>query len=165
MKKRFLMILLMLWGLILVQQQAYAVEPHPTDVSAMLSPQLLELLRAEMRELSVGVQGISLAVATAEWQLIQDTSEKIRGSYIMERNLTPAQASELEKALPDQFKLFDALFHKRAEQLGAAAAVRDAELVIFHYSRMLESCTVCHAEFAKSRFPGSSPATEKAHHH
>lgn len=158
-------ILFVLVGLILTLQQTWSVEPHAADVSAKLSPELLELLRAEMREISVGVQGIAPAVATADWLSIQSTSEKIRASYILKQKLTPAQAAALGQALPSQFKQLDVDFHRRAGLVAAAAAAHNAELVIFHYSRMLENCTACHSAFAKSRFPQFSPSSENAHHH
>ena len=72
----------------------------------------------------------------------------------MEKKLTPSQAEELERALPQRFKELDAEFHLRAQRLGAAAAAHDAELVVYHYSRLIESCTTCHAAYAGTRFPG-----------
>lgn len=108
---------------------------------------------------------MALSIATADWKSIQDTSMKIRASYIMEKKLTPAQAAELKTALPERFKKLDADFHNRAEKVGAAAAAHDAELVVFQYSRLLESCAGCHSEFAKSRFPKFSSAPQQVHHH
>lgn len=143
----------------------YAAEPPAPQPGIKLSPDLQNLLRAEMREISTGVQGIAVSLATADWQAIQETSTKIRTSYIMEKKLTPAQAKELEQALPEQFKQLDAEFHQRAERLGAAAAAHDPELVAFHYSRLVESCAHCHAAFAKSRFPGFSSHAQQGHHH
>jgi cytochrome c556 len=130
-----------------------------------LSPELLELLRAEMREVTAGVQGIIPLLATADWAAIAAIGEKIRASYIMEKSLTPEQAEELENALPDQFQQLDAEFHQRAEKLGAAAQARDAELVVFHYNRLLESCVRCHAAHAGSRFPGFMPPAPEPHAH
>lgn len=135
----------------------YAAKPLPVRQDVGLSPPLLNLLRAEMREITAGVQAIALSVATADWKAIQDTSAKIRASYIMEKKLTPAQAQELEQGLPEQFKRFDAEFHQRAEKLGTAAAAHDSELVAFRYSRLVESCAQCHSAYAKSRFPGFAP--------
>lgn len=143
----------------------YAAEPPATQPGIKLSPDLQNLLRAEMREITTGVQGIAVSLATADWQSIQETSTKIRTSYIMEKKLTPAQAKELEQSLPDQFKQLDAEFHQRAERLGVAAAAHDPDLVAFHYSRLVESCAICHAAFAKSRFPGFSPPAQQGHHH
>lgn len=64
---------------------------------------------------------------------------KIRDSYIMEKKLTPAQAKELDQALPARFKQLDAEFHQRAERLGAAATTHDPELVAIQYSRLTET--------------------------
>lgn len=138
--------------------------PHPDQV-IHLSPELLQLLRAEMREISNGIQGIALSIAAADWRTIQETSAKISASYIMKQSLTPAQAGELKHALPDRFKRLDADFHQRAERLGAAAAAQDAELTVFHYAHLVESCTRCHAQYASERFPGFARPEEQAHHH
>lgn len=142
-----------------------AEEPLPPHHEVELSPDLLNLLRAEMRELAGGVQGVALALVTADWKAIQEASSKIRASYLMERKLTPAQAKELAHALPEHFKQLDAEFHQRAEKLGAAAAAHDPELVVFHYARLVESCAHCHAAYARSRFPGFAPPIQQGHHH
>lgn len=146
-------------------EYARAEEPRAASAELKLSPGLLKLLRAEMREISAAVQGIAVSIATADWKSVKETGANIRASYLMEKQLTPAQAAELEKALPARFKRLDAEFHERAGKLSAAAATHDAELVTFHYSRMLERCTVCHSEFAGSRFPGFSPVTPQGHGH
>jgi len=105
-----------------------------------------------------------LSLATANWTSIQETSTKIRASYIMEKKLTAAQTEELEQALPENFKQLDAEFHQRAEKLGMAAVAHDPELVAFQYSRLIESCALCHSAYAKSRFPGFSPPARQDHH-
>jgi cytochrome c556 len=138
-----------------------AAETQVVRQDLKLSPELLKLLRAEMREIAGGVQGMALAVAIADWRPIQETSEKIRASYIMEKKLTAAQAGELEQALPEHFKQLDSEFHQRAERLGQAAAVHDPELVVFHYSRLIESCAHCHSAYARSRFPGFAAAQRR----
>lgn len=142
-------------GLLAISGRAYS-----SDVK--LSPQVLDLLRAEMREVSAGMQAMAISIASGDWRAIRDTSARIRASYIMEKKLTPAQARELETVLPPRFKALDAEFHDRAGELGAAATARDAKLVVAQYSRMLESCTTCHAAFASSRFPNFSPGNVKA---
>ena len=140
-------------------------EVHGSDAGLKLSQPVLELLREEMREVTAGVQGIAPAIAMGDWAFVESTSSKIRSSYIMEKKLTAAQSEELESVLPDQFKRIDAEFHARAERLGAAATSHDAELVIHHYTRMLESCTQCHAQFAPTRFPGFVSPAEEEHRH
>ncbi len=141
---------------------SFAANPGQT---LELSPDVMELLRAEMREITVGVKHIPSSLAAADWQSIKTTATKIRESYIMESRLTPDQAEELQQALPERFKRTDAEFHQRAEKLAAAAEAHDAEAVVFHYSRLLEGCTQCHAEFATHRFPGFSSQTPPEHHH
>ncbi len=142
-----------------------SAETHGSYSGLKLSQPVLELLREEMREVTVGVQGIAPAIATGDWAFVESTSLKIRKSYIMEKKLTAAQSEELEGALPDQFKRMDAEFHARAEKLGAAAASHDAELAIYHYARMLEGCTQCHARFTPARFPGFVSSAQDGHRH
>lgn len=140
-------------------------QTHPSGSGVTLSPDSMELVRAEMREIAMGIQGVPLALATADWKAIQKTSTQIRASYILEKNLTPAQSLELEEALPESFKRLDAEFHQRAEKLGSAAAARNSEQVAFQFSRMLESCARCHSEFAPDRFPGFAPSVQQEHRH
>lgn len=165
MKIKLLATILVIGSLFSGAAHTYAAEHDAPPQGIHLSPDLLNLLRAEMREIAGGVQGMALSVATADWKSIQETSARIRDSYIMEKKLTPTQAGELEKVLPGQFKQLDAEFHQRAEKLGEAAAAHDPELVVFHYSRLVESCASCHAAFASKRFPGFAPAAPQDHHH
>jgi len=144
---------------------ANAEGPSAPHQRVELSPGLLDLLRTEMREIADGVQDIALALASADWQAIQETSAKMRASYIMEQKLTPKQEKELAEALPERFKQLDAEFHQRAQRLGSAAATHDAEIVAFQYSRLVESCAVCHAAYARSRFPAFAPPVHEGHHH
>ena len=83
----------------------------------------------------------------------------------MEKKLTPAQANELAQALPAEFKQLDADFHHRAEKLAWAAATHDPEIVAFAYSRLIESCAVCHSKYARSRFPGFVLPVHQDHRH
>ena len=163
--KNLLATMIVIGSLATVSVQTYAAEPHAVRQDIKLSPDVLNLLRAEMGEIAGGIQGIALSLATADWMSIQETSTKIRASYIMEKKLTAAQAKELEQALPDHFKQLDTEFHQRAEKLGVAAAAHDPELVAFQYSRLIESCTLCHSTYAKSRFPGFSSLPQQGHSH
>jgi cytochrome c556 len=142
-----------------------AAEPPDSSQEISLSPGVRELLLAEMREIAAGVQSVATALALGDWKSIADTSARIRASYILEKQLTPAQAEELERALPQDFKRLDAEFHARAEQLGSAALAHDAERVAFQYSRLLENCAACHAAFARTRFPGFAPPPAESHPH
>ena len=165
MYKKFLATTIVIGSLAAIPVHTCAEEPHASHQAIELSPDLLNLLREEMREIATGVQGIAVSLATADWHSIQETSEKIRASYIMEKKLTAAQAKELGRALPEHFRQLDAEFHQRAERLGVAAAAHDAELVAFQYSRLIESCAVCHSAYANTRFPGFSSPARQGHHH
>jgi hypothetical protein len=142
-----------------------AEEPRASHQEIKLSPDLLDLLKVEMREIATGVQSIAIALATADWKVIQDSSDKIRESYVMEKKLTPDLKKELAHVLPAHFKQLDAEFHQRAARLGAAAAAHDAELAAFHYARLVEGCAICHSAYARSRFPGFVPPVQQDHHH
>lgn len=130
-----------------------------------LSPQLMELLRAEMQALLSGVQLLSAGIATADWRGVADTSARISASYILEQKLTPGQREELANSLPEHFKMLDSNFHLEAKKLEAAAMRHDPQLSSFHYYRLIESCTVCHTIYAASAFPGFANADEGGHRH
>lgn len=155
----------MLATLVVMSGSVYAAEPASTAKDLKLSPETLSLLQEEMREIAKGMQQMALAIPTADWKVVRDTGTKIRASYIMEKKLTPAQAKELETVLPERFKWLDADFHTRAEKISAAAAAHDAEQVVFHYARLLDSCTACHSEFASSRFSNFAARPHKVHAH
>lgn len=142
-----------------------AAEDHKPPAAIELSPDLLELLRAEMREISSGVQTITVSLAMADWDAIERTGSKIRDSYIMKQKLTAGQKHELHHSLPDAFKHLDAQFHARAGKLAAAAVTQDYELVSFHFSRLIESCASCHVKFASNRFPGFAAPAATDHSH
>ncbi len=142
-----------------------AQEPSPALPELRLSPQLLELLRTEMRALVTGIQTIPAAIATADWKHIATTSAQISASYILNQKLTPAQKTELQNSLPDHFKRLDANFHREASKLEAAAHNHDAQLAAFHYYRLLETCTSCHSTYALSRFPDFASDATGAHGH
>ena len=144
---------------------AGAEAPAGSDQAVTLSPDVLDLLRQEMREISGAVQRIPLALAAGDWKVIEDTSAAIRASYILEKALTPSQARELEHSLPERFKHLDAEFHHRAGELELAARAHDYEVAAFHYSRLLETCARCHSEYAGSRFPGLAPPAREEHQH
>jgi hypothetical protein len=165
MMTRLLTVIIALGSLLATNGELVAEEPHASHHEITLSPDLLSVLRAEMREIAEGVQRITLALATADWKTVQKTSATIHQSYVMKKELTPDQAKELAQALPERFKQLDADFHHRAAKLGAAASAHDAELTVFHYSRLVESCAVCHSAYARSRFPGFTPPVRQGHHH
>lgn len=139
-------------------------ESAETSNEVHLSPELLSLLRSEMREISTGMQAISLSLATADWQVVHETGKKIQNSYLLKQSLTEAQLEELKNVLPEQFKQLDGEFHQRAGKLAEAAKRKNPEAIAFQYSRMLENCTDCHSMYAQERFPGFSTEQPKHDH-
>ena len=142
-----------------------AESPEHTGETLSLPPELMALLQAEMREITTGVQKVPVAIAQADWEVLHQTGESIRSSYIMARALTKEQIEILESSLPDRFKQLDSEFHARAGSLAQAAQARDFELASYHYSRLIESCANCHSLYAKTRFPGFAPVEEHGHQH
>lgn len=144
---------------------AVGAEPGAARQDVDLPPELLNLLRAEMREITAGAQTIVMALVTGDWKSIAETSTRIRNSYIMQRHLTPEQVETLGRALPERFKYLDLEFHRRAERVGTAAAAHDAQRVADELSRLLETCASCHAAFAQSRFPDFPDTAGHEGHH
>ena len=144
---------------------AYGQEATVKTQEVQLSAELMDLLRAEMREIAGGIQTVAMALTTADWETVVRTSETIRASDILEKKLSASQRQELELVLPEEFKKLDQEFHLRAEKLGAAAATHDPEIIAFQFYRLVESCAACHSAYATSRFPGFSSETADIHRH
>jgi hypothetical protein len=160
-----LSVLTLLLTLAIASSAIRAESPEHTGETLSLPPELMGLLQAEMREITIGVQKVPVAIAQADWEVLHQTAESIRSSYIMAKALTKEQIEILESSLPERFKLLDSEFHARAGSLAQAAQAHDFELASYHYSRLIESCANCHSLYAKTRFPAFGPAEEQGHHH
>lgn len=137
-------------------------QPTAAPNSLSMSAELLELLRAEMRELVSATQAISMALPVGDWTQIVATSEQMRSSYILERKLTESQREELGR-LPERFKHLDKGFHLKTEKLAHAASEKDVGLTAYYFARLLEDCADCHAAYAPQRFPGFSDDSTDQH--
>lgn len=144
---------------------AYAQETHSTHNTLHLSPKLTELLRSEMQSIMTGVQSLAVGIATGDWENVAATSAQIKASYILAQKLTPDQRNELKTSLPDHFKRMDEEFHHEAGKLEISATNHDAQLASFHYYRLIETCTACHAQYATAKFPGFAQPKEAVHEH
>ncbi len=152
---------LVLGALILapLREPAEAAEEHthapPTEgTAAALSADLAMLLSEEMLAIEEGVGVLVTAMAAGDWPMVAETGERIEKSYILAQRLTAEQVEELERVLPTRFKALDSAFHRSAGKLSKAATGRDAELAIFHLTKLMEACVECHATYATERFPG-----------
>lgn len=140
-----------------------AAEPALAPTQA-LSPELRAAFIAEMQHLDHGLQAAVSALARADWPQLEKIAGEIRGSFILEQKLTPAQLAELHRVLPEPFLALDRQFHSQAEQLGHAASARDAELAAFRVYKLTDGCVSCHLQYARHRFQAVTPPPE-AHHH
>ncbi len=149
-------------GLLTGLSLAAAAAAAPQEVP--LSPALRAFLQSEMRGIASGVQAITVALATAEWDQVVREAVKIRDSYIRHRELSELQRRELE-ALPAGFHALDAAFHERAGRLAAAAGAHDGELAAYQLHRLVEGCVACHSQYVRYRFTGFGAPAAAEHEH
>jgi hypothetical protein len=158
---RFSLVILSVVMLGIVPVSAQEKPPARNDLK--ISPELLEMLRAEMRALLTGVQSLPAGIAMADWKTVANTGAQMRASYILDKKLTAAQRKELGASLPEHFKRLDADFHLESKKLEEAATNHDAQLSAFHFYRLIETCTTCHSLYATSKFPGFTPTSKHTH--
>lgn len=140
--------------------------PAQNKASALtLPPTLRSALLAEMAGLKAGMAELSASLASGQWDKTAERAARIRDSYIMKQKLSRAELEQLERSLPADFVVMDQRFHRHAEGLAHAAHMRDHELAVFYFSRMLESCGSCHARYATHTFPGFRRAEPAPHAH
>ena len=162
---RMLIVCLLLIAMAITSTALRAESSQQHGETITLEPELLALLQAEMREITIGVQKIPVAIAQGDWEALEQTSELIRTSYIMAKRLTKEQKKALKSNLPAGFKQLDSAFHNRAGELAKAARARDSELASYHYSRLIEGCAGCHSLYAREKFPGFGATEEQGHQH
>jgi hypothetical protein len=135
--------------------------PAAATETLALSPPLRQALIEEMVALQGSMQALIPAMAAGEHHKTAELARGIDAGYIMRRQLSPAQMTELHQALPEGFQMLDAAFHQQAARLADAAEQGDETLVAFYYYRLVDGCSGCHARYAPARFPGLA-APEKA---
>lgn len=116
-------------------------------------PRLRLLLQQEMQALQDAMGTISQALPQGEWRIVAETAGQVHDSFIFQQQLSASDRKTLHKTLPEGFIRQDKAFHQQAKKLQHAAELRDAELSLFYYSKMVESCVTCHSRFATHRFP------------
>lgn len=128
-------------------------------------PQLRDLLQQEMRALQQALGTISQALPAGDWQTVAATAKDMRDSFIFQQKLSEQDRKVLHQTLPQGFIHLDKGFHSRADKLRQAAVEHDAELSLFHYSRLVENCMVCHSQYATHRFPSLAGEPPAGHDH
>ncbi|MFP3873099.1 MAG: hypothetical protein ACLFQT_11670 [Thiohalophilus sp.] len=115
--------------------------------------ELRQLLQQEMQALEKAMAALSRALPQGQWHDVGKTAGQIHDSFIFQQKLTAKDRKTLQQTLPEGFIRQDRAFHQQAKKLQHAAESQDAELSLFYYSKMLESCVTCHSQFATHRFP------------
>lgn len=128
-------------------------------------PRLQTLLREEMRALQTGISKIANALPQGDWKTVANTAMTIHDSFIFQQKLTAQDREHLHHLLPPEFVSLDQQFHQRAARLQAAATAEDADLSLYHFSRLIESCIHCHQRFATQRFPALQAHSPQTPHH
>jgi hypothetical protein len=150
---------------------AHTPGAHAKEAQAALGPQLSErlrtLLREEMNLIQSGMERALIAIAAGDHQTVYENGRDIYRSFILKQQLTEEDRRELMAVAPAGFIELDGAFHDTAHKLAKAGRDEDPELQAFYFSRLVESCTVCHARHAGDRFPGLSRLGESdsGHHH
>jgi cytochrome c556 len=127
-----------------------AAEP----VGPELTPKLDRLLRQEMRAIDKAMTAIFSAIVTGDHGKVADQAQRIHDSFILKQNLTAADRSDLQRAVPKAFVELDQAFHADAGALAKAARARDAARELALFQDITRACLTCHSRYATDRFPG-----------
>ncbi len=132
-------------------------------VGPKLTPRLKVLLADEMQQVAKATSDLALAIAAGDHASVSRLATAVRDSFILKQSLTEQDKKDLMSAVPAEFVALDRHFHGLAGKLAHHADSKDSELQNFYFSRMLEACTVCHAQFATDRFPGLATKQVETH--
>lgn len=136
--------------------QTSAIENHSTEQEIDYSETLRRLLVQEMAALQTGMQTLSVAIPAGQWTVIEDISQNMADSFVLQQELTPELREELHQSVPPGFVRLDRSFHADAGSLAQVARERKKELTAFYYYRLLDKCVSCHSIYLPHRFPGYS---------
>jgi len=136
-----------------------------SNLEFRLSPELRQLLVAEMRAVQDGMMSLIPAISSGNWQAIAEIGRKLHDSYIMKQELSKSQIEELHHSLPVRFRELDHSLHHSAGMLAHAAEEKNAEVVNFYFFKLNEACVSCHSKFATHRFPGFIRSGDHEEHH
>lgn len=132
-------------------------------VGLKLTPRLKDLLADEMQQVAAATSDLALAIAAGDHATVHRLAGAVRDSFILKQSLTEQDKKDLMSAVPPEFVALDRHFHGLAGKLANQAEKKNSELQNFYFSRMLETCTACHAQFAVDRFPGLTAPGSEAH--
>jgi len=129
-----------------------------------LSPEVRALLGEEMLAIQNGMMSVIPAYASGNYAEIALIAEQVKNSYILKQDMTRQQMHELHQKLPDSFIQLDQQFHSYAGLLEEAARKNNDELISFYFSKLVESCSNCHSQHARYKFPAFGKQDEENTH-
>lgn len=139
-------------------------DDHAEKGVESLSPEVRSLLSKEMVAIQDGMKSVVSAYASGNSEEIASIAKQIKNSYILKQDMTRQQMHELHQKLPLSFVQLDQQFHSYAGLLEEAATKNNDELIGFYYSKLIESCSNCHSQHAKHKFPAFAERDEKNTH-
>lgn len=142
-----------------------ALALESTPVAPRLTPKLQKLFTEEMIAVQAASQQILVGLVAGDHPLVAKQAQAIHDSFILDKNLTAQDRKHLETALPRAFLELDAAFHQLAAKLAEAARHKDMDLQTYYFGRMVESCQICHSQYATDKFPAYGGKTPAAHAH
>jgi len=131
----------------------FALAQDAEPVTPKLTPKLQDLLRKEMLSIDDASQQILAALVRGDDARVAELAQQIHDSFILRQSMTPEDKADLMAAVPKGFVRQDRAFHEISAALAQAA--RDGDRAQQHekFSRMIEACSACHAQYATDRFP------------
>lgn len=127
-----------------------AAEP----VGPGLTAKLRGLLVMEMVQIEAAMRDTYGAIIRGNHATVAQKGQAIHDSFILGQSLTEQDHRDLEAAVPEEFLQMDERFHELAASLAEAGAQKNAQKQVEVFSRMTESCVVCHSLYATDRFGG-----------
>lgn len=153
----------LIWIMLNGINSARALESIP--VAPRLTPKLQKLFAEEMIAVQAASQQILAGLAAGDHASVARQAQAIHDSFILDKKLTAQDRKDLETALPRAFLELDAAFHQLAAKLAEAARRKDMDLQTYYFGRMVESCQICHSQYATDKFPAYGGKTPAAHAH
>jgi len=139
--------------LLLVSSFGAQADSVKSNAVETLSEPIREILQQEMNLIQSAVMAIIPAYAAGDTDEIISIARSIQDSYILNQRLSQQQHHELHEKLPPGFILLDKSVHYYAGMIAEAADQRKYEQIGFYLSRLTESCSQCHRQYATHRFP------------
>ena len=142
---------------------AHADEQAEKGVES-LSPEVRSLLSKEMIAIQNGMMSMIGAYASGNFEEIAAVAGQIKNSYILKQDMSRQQRHELHQKLPRSFIHLDQQFHHYAGLLEEAARKNNDELIGFYFSKLVDSCSGCHRQHARHKFPAFVEENEEQTH-